>query len=113
MKLELLIQQTENTYAWLKCVLKDIPKDKWDEIPENIETNITWQIGHLIMSFNYHTVIVLKGSSQELNEQFPIKKYSKLFTQAPAFACVGKINSEELISNLELVLNYSLKLLKV
>lgn len=112
MILKLLLQQTENSYNWVNKLLADIPKEKWDETPEHIETNITWQIGHLIMSFNYHTVIVIKGQPTDLYQQIPIKLYAELFTNAPSTACIGKTNPEDLIKHLKIVQEYSLNTIK-
>ncbi|BDD05266.1 DinB family protein [Aureibacter tunicatorum] len=112
MKNEFLLQQTQDSYNWLNKIIKDIPLNQWDETPKNIETNITWQIGHLIMSFNFHTIIVIKGQPMHLYQNFPVKLYSELFTNSPAKDCIGKTIPKELQQHLELVQNYSLETIK-
>ncbi len=50
---ELLKIQTENAYEWTNKIIASIPAEKWDNIPDTIDTNVTWQVGHLIMSFYF------------------------------------------------------------
>ena len=58
---EILHKQTKHSYHWLNKIIEDIPENKWELTPEKIETNIVWQIGHLIVSINYHSIIVING----------------------------------------------------
>lgn len=95
--IEALIKQTKHCYQWVNELIKEIPEEKWDVIPKNIESSITWQIGHLIMSVNYHTIIVIKSSPVDLYGGFPVQEFADLFTKAPATESVGKTTKAELL----------------
>jgi hypothetical protein len=77
---------------------KTVPYEKWDNIPEIIQTNISWQVGHLIMSHYFHSII----------KKIPIKDYDELFTKASPENSVGKIDPALLSEQLNMVQQKSL-----
>ena len=93
---EILHKQTKHSYHWLNKIIEDIPENKWELTPEKIETNIVWQIGHLIVSINYHSIIVINGQPIEIYKDFPFQKYAELFTKAKAKDAIGKVSVSEL-----------------
>jgi hypothetical protein len=109
---ELLRNQTENAYEWSNKVIESIPTEKWDKIPNNIETNVTWQVGHLIMSFYFHSIMVIRGHQMVLIQKIPLQEYNKLFTKASPTNAVGKTNSTDLIKQLNLVQKKSLEIIQ-
>ena len=50
-QIELLARQTEDAYQWVNKLLLPVPESKWDIIPIVVESSLTWQAGHLIISF--------------------------------------------------------------
>ncbi|MUH34955.1 DinB family protein [Zobellia amurskyensis] len=109
---EHLTKQTEDAYEWTNKLVESIPTDKWDEIPENLETNVTWQIGHLTMSFYYHSIMVIKGHQMDVIHKIPLQEYDRLFTKGKPQDSVGKTNPSDLISHLKLVQGKSLQIIK-
>ncbi|SDL37889.1 DinB family protein [Kriegella aquimaris] len=109
---EHLKRQTEDAYEWTNRLIESIPTEKWDEIPENIETNVTWQIGHLIMSFYYHSIMVIKGHQIDVIKKIPLQEYNKLFTNAKPINSVGKTNPTDLVSQLKIVQKKSLEIIE-
>jgi len=70
-EVELLVRQTENAYEWTNKLIESVPFSKWHDIPDVINTNITWQVGHLIVSHYFHTVMVIVGHQKDLLEKIP------------------------------------------
>jgi len=109
---ELLRNQTKNAYEWTNKLIESIPTEKWDEIPNNIETNVTWQVGHLIMSFYFHSIMVIKGHQMDVIQEMPLQEYNQLFTKASPINTVGKTNPTALVEHLKLVQRKSLDIIQ-
>jgi hypothetical protein len=93
-EIEILINQTSNAYEWIDKLLAEISFDKWDIIPDIIETNISWQVGHLIVSHYFHSIMIIKGHQMDILQKIPMKEYSDLFTVSPPRLALGKTNPE-------------------
>lgn len=109
--LEHLKTQTKDTYNWVNILIENIPFDKWDYIPDNLETNVTWQVGHLIMSFYYHTIMVITGHQIDIINEIPLQNYNLMFTKSKPENCVGKVPPPSLIIQLETVQRKSLEII--
>ena len=109
--IELLIHQNANTYDWTNKLIHDIPFEKWDILPDTIESSISWQVGHLIISHYFHTMMVIRGHQMDILRQLPIKDYSDYFTVARAGQSVGKFAPEKLFSDLKIMQQKSLEIL--
>jgi len=95
-QITILAKQTESVYAWTNKLLLSIPYEKWDTTPGVIESNISWQTGHLIVSVYYHSIMVIAGHRMDILQQIPLKEYSQLFTNAAPANSSGKIQPEQL-----------------
>ena len=103
-----LLYQTRDTYQWLNQLLNSIPEDKWQEMPVNLDTHVVWQVGHLILSLNFHTIMVIKGHPKELYQEIPIQTYQKFFESANPAESVGKVATNKIFSHLKLMQEKSL-----
>lgn len=77
--IETLTIQTENAYEWVHKLITPIPYNKWNTTPDIIESNVSWQVGHLILSFYYHSIMTIVGHQPDVLEKIPLKKYSELY----------------------------------
>ncbi|WP_028666458.1 DinB family protein [Runella zeae] len=111
-ELKILTQQTESVYDWTHKLIKTIPFDKWDIVPDIIESNISWQVGHLIMSHYYHSIMVIVGHQMDVIQKIPLKNYDELFTNNLPKNSVGKINPSDLLSQLSIVQQKSISIIK-
>jgi len=107
-EIELLTRQTQGAYNWANKFVETIPFDKWKIIPDTIESSVNWQVGHLIVSVYYHSIMVIKGHRREILQKVPLKDYSELFSEASPKLSVGKVNSNDLLDHLKIVQEGSL-----
>ncbi|WP_426294844.1 DinB family protein [Dyadobacter endophyticus] len=109
--IELLIHQNANSYEWTNKLIENIPFEKWEIIPDTIESSINWQVGHLIVSHYFHTIMVIRGHQMDILRQLPIKDYSDYFTIARAAQSVGMFTPEKLLTDLKIMQQKSLEIL--
>jgi len=111
-EVQILTNQTESVYDWTNKLIKTIPFDKWDNMPETIQTSISWQVGHLIMSHYFHSIMVVVGHQMDIIKKIPLKDYDELFTKASPENSVGKIDPALLSEQLNLVQQKSISIVK-
>lgn len=111
-QVEILLKQTEDTYGWVNRLISSIPYEQWDNTPEIIQTNVSWQAGHLLMSFYFHSVMVIAGHQMDIIKQIPLKDYDEVFTTGNPENIVGKYKPDQLLKQLMLVELKSLEVIK-
>ncbi|MBA4056204.1 MAG: DinB family protein [Marivirga sp.] len=111
-EVQVLTSQTENAYDWTNKLINNIPFEKWDIMPDVIQTNISWQVGHLIMSHYFHSIMVIAGHQKDILQQIPIKEYDGLFTSASPQNSIGKIQPALLSDQLNLMQQKSIGIVK-
>jgi hypothetical protein len=77
-ELEILNKQTETAYDWTHRLMDSVPAGKWEIIPEPLGSNLSWQIGHLVVSIYYHSIMTTVGHLPELLEKMDLRSYTKL-----------------------------------
>ncbi|AUD00800.1 DinB family protein [Spirosoma pollinicola] len=108
---QMLINQTDNAYQWVNKLVESVPLDKWTIIPPTVESSIDWQLGHLIISHYFHSIMVIRGHQMDILQQLPIRDYSELFTAAGPSLSIGKVDSVQLIADLQFMQQKSLAIL--
>jgi hypothetical protein len=111
-EIDILVKQTQDAYHWTNKIISAIPTEKWDHTPENLETNIAWQVGHLVISYYFHSIMVIAGHQMDIIQQVPLKEYDRLFTNAPAKDAAGKIKPDKLKEHLRITEKKSIEIIK-
>ena len=109
---EILSRQTQDAYSWLNKLIDPIPYEQWDVLPEVIESSVSWQVGHLVMSLYYHTVMVIVGHQTDILQQVPLKEYNELFTVAAPQKVTGRVEAPVLHRHLLLMQDKSLAVIR-
>lgn len=78
-KIEFLKDQIIESRNFINRLISEIPEDLWYTIPENTDSNFAWQIGHLMMSQNFHAITSLTGRNKKVYELIPVVEYVKIF----------------------------------
>ena len=74
-----LVKQTQEAHIWTNKLIDSIPEKHWDDTPENLASNISWQIGHLIISEYYHAILVVSGFDEEITEKIDLHQHNQKF----------------------------------
>lgn len=112
-EIEILAKQTESAFEWNNKLIDSVPIEKWDTLASGIESNISWQVGHQIVSIYYHTIMATVGHIPELIEKLNLRRYTKLCTfDTMAKNMVGKTDSKEIRKHLEFMQERSLGVIK-
>ncbi|RRQ48112.1 DinB family protein [Maribacter algicola] len=77
-EVEILKKQTMSAYEWTNKLIASVPSDKWEIIPEALGSNLSWQIGHHIISIYFHSIMTTVGHLPELLEKLDLRLYTKL-----------------------------------
>lgn len=109
---ETLAKQTADAYHWVNKLIDSIPVEKWEEIPPVVESNVSWQVGHLLTSFYFHSIVVIVGHQMDMIQKMPLKEYGELFTVAPASESIDKIKPGLLREHLNLIQQKSMEIIQ-
>ncbi|WP_428659434.1 DinB family protein [Runella sp.] len=110
-EIDILTKQTEGAYEWTNKLIRSIAFDKWETIPAVVESSISWQVGHLIMSHYFHSVMVIVGHQPDIIQKIPLKEYDGLFTNALPENATGKTNPQDLLNHLAVVQQKSINII--
>jgi len=78
-KIDFLIDQLIEARTFVNRLISELPQDLWFVIPEHTDSNFAWQIGHVMMSQNFHAIRVITGVNRRVEEIIPREQYLKLF----------------------------------
>ncbi len=108
----MLSKQTLDTYLWVHKLIDTTPDEKWNSIADVLDSNINWQVGHLVISIYYHSILVIKGHQEDVLKQLSLQKYLELYTfNSSPKKVVGKISPKELRNHLDIVEKKSIEVL--
>lgn len=77
--IDVLVKQTQDAHTWTNNLIDSVPFEHWNDTPDVLESNISWQVGHLILSEYYHAILVIKGFDKEVIQKLDIREYSQKF----------------------------------
>ena len=109
---EILLVQTKEAHQWTLKLINSIPDDKWLTLPPIIESNIHWQVGHLIITHFYHNIVCLKTPQQDVFTLIPIMDYYPVFTAGGHAKSESIITAAELKQNLDKVQSKALSIIE-
>lgn len=113
MRAELLLQQTANAYKWTDNLLNDLSYVRWQTLPQVIESNILWQVGHLTVSIYFNSILVIKGHQTTVLQSMPLRLYSQLFTQATPALAIGQVDPEQIHKHLKRMQKHSIETIEL
>jgi hypothetical protein len=78
-KIEFLRDQIMESRNFVNRLISELPEDLWYTIPTGTDSNFAWQIGHMMMSQNFHAITVITGRNEKVGNLIPVADYVKLF----------------------------------
>jgi len=102
-RIEVLVRQTQDAYGWTDKLINSIPQTQWDNVPDIVESSVSWQTGHLVVSLYFHSIMAMVGHQMDLLHKLPLRDYDSLFTNGHPKKAVGKVRPEQLRNHLTLM----------
>ena len=78
-KIDFLKEQIVEARTFVNRLMSELPEDLWYVIPEGTDSNFIWQVGHLLVSQNFHTLTAITGVNERVGRLVPIQKYNRMF----------------------------------
>lgn len=78
-RIEFLREQITESRDFVNRLISEIPQDLWYVIPQGTDSNFAWQIGHLMISQNFHAITCITGRNNKVFSLIPVVDYVKLF----------------------------------
>ena len=112
-EIQILAKQTKNAYEWTNKLIAPVPTEKWDILADGIGSNLSWQVGHQIISIYYHTIMTTVGHIPDLIEKLNLRQYTET-SGYDTFAkdMIGKTSPKELKAHLEYIQGQSLRIIE-
>jgi len=106
-RLNLFKYQFQTTHTTTMGMVEDVDDVFWYSVPDGLNTNIAWLVGHIILG-RYEHMLVASGLHKELHvEKLSIMKNSELFeTGSKALMRAESLSKQDLLE--DLVLSYDL-----
>lgn len=77
--IDILLKQTQDAHIWTHKLINSVPDTLWDATPDALDSNISWQVGHLVISEYYHAILVVKGFDAEITERIDLKAHNEKY----------------------------------
>lgn len=112
--IDLVIEQAELSHKKVKGLVRGVDFENWYSIPNGINSNVAWQLGHLIISKPFQLVIAPIARTKEIYDVVPFRDYLKLYGMGtkPAKRLEESPDSEELLKHFNAVQKFCLEKLK-
>ncbi|BAV04086.1 hypothetical protein FLA_0065 [Filimonas lacunae] len=108
----MLVTQTKETYSWMNRVIDAIPEEKWDITPDALQTNVSWQVGHLVLGIYYNAIWAVAGMQMDVLTAMPLKDYAEWFTTGTTpQRAVGKVTPGALKAHVNIMARKSITLI--
>ena len=78
-KIDFLKEQIIESRDFVNRLVSELPESLWYTIPQGTDSNFAWQIGHLIISQNFHAITCITGRNEEVYKLIPLIDYVKIF----------------------------------
>lgn len=78
-KIDFLKEQLMEARSFVSRLMSELPEELWYVIPQDTDSNFIWQVGHLLVSQNFHTMTAVTGVNEEVGMLLPIHYYNRIF----------------------------------
>ena len=69
-KIDFLKEQIIESRDFVNRLVSELPESLWYTIPQGTDSNFAWQIGHLIISQNFHAIPALQEEMKRSTNSF-------------------------------------------
>lgn len=103
--IDLIKDQIISTKEKTDNFIKNIELEKWNISPDIIETNMNWQIGHLILANYLHGIASISGANEKVREKINMQNFIKFYgpNSNPKMLSDEKPKNEDLLNLYEFI----------
>ena len=111
---DLVIREMKKSSSWTRYLLKSFDTQKEFEVPEGIKANGNWEIGHILISRHFHSVVSVFGKQDELMDKIPFREYARNYAMGsqPADNQEQKPSIEKMMEDLRAVDEVAIRLIE-
>ena len=89
---------------WIDNVIRNLDESLWNVTPETMNTNVNWQIGHLIVGRYLANIGFVAGMDTPVETQFPLPEYMKHYAHTdPTVNFEERPGKATLLSDLDIM----------
>lgn len=103
-QIDFLREQIIESRNFVNRLISELPQSLWYEIPENTDSNFIWQIGHLMISQNFHAITCITGRNNKVSNSIPIADYVRLFN---GMGALHRSVEKDIISPVKLIKQFN------
>lgn len=103
-QIDFLREQIIESRNFVNRLISELPQSLWYEIPENTDSNFIWQIGHLMISQNFHAITCITGRNNKVSNLIPIADYVRIFN---GMGTLHRSVEKDIISPVELIKQFN------
>lgn len=106
--------EIKNTHQKTLKLINEIPFHYWLQSPKVLNTNVNWQVGHIIIANYLHGIASITGANDKVRALIDIKSYVKYYglNSDPTTFYEYKPDSTVLINQLKEIFNITLETLE-
>ena len=110
-KIDILKDQISLAKEKTDKLIADISLEEWFETPTILNSNLNWQIGHIILANYLHGIASISGMNEEFRDKVNVPNYIKFYgpKSNPTDFKNEKPSNEELMEVYEFTLSTILK----
>ena len=104
-KIEFIREQIDSSKQQTESLLKEVPTESWLDSPEILNTNLNWQIGHLILANYLHGIASISGANEKVRSKMNVPDYINFYgpKSNPLESMADKPKTEELLKVYEFI----------
>lgn len=77
--IEIIKDQIISAKEKTDSLIRNIELKKWNVSPDILETNMNWQIGHLILANYLHGIASISGANEKVRERINMQDFIKFY----------------------------------
>jgi len=103
--IELIKDQIISVKEKTDSFIRTIELKKWNISPDILETNMNWQIGHLILANYLHGIASISGANEKVRERINMQNFIKFYgsNSTPNLFLNEKPKNEEMLKLYEFI----------
>ena len=93
---------------WTINMVINIQDNLWNETPAIIESNINWQMGHILVSKYFHGIASVWEKNESITNELPLSEYQKFYSYGsdPKDNFERRPDKETLLSHFDTLNNF-------